>query len=183
MILTGKAIVENQIVTDMVDADNQEQMCGIDLTVKKIERYLGIGVLDFDNKKRKLPKLAEIKPERSVALPGDDSIEGYRLEAGCYLVSFNETVSVPEDCCGIARPRSSLLRCGATIETSVWDPGYKGKSQSMLVVHNPVGIILGKDAKLMQIVFMRMETAASKTYSGVYQGEGIVNGSEMFFNK
>lgn len=174
-MLTGKQIIENEIVTDLIDAEKQEQPCGIDLTVKKIERYLGLGVIDFDNSMRMLPKLSEVKCERRLLLPNSTNtyIEGYKLEPGCYLISFNETVNVPDNCVGLARPRSSLLRVGATMNSSLWDSGYKGKSQSMLVVYNPNGIILGKDAKVMQIVFMRMDTETVKTYDGVYQNEGL----------
>ena len=74
---------------------------------------------------------------------------------------------------GIARPRSSLLRMGATVETSIWDPGYVGRSQSMLVVHNPNGIQIYENAKLIQIVFMTTEKTAEVLYTGIYNGENL----------
>jgi dUTP pyrophosphatase len=95
------------------------------------------------------------------------------LAAGSYLVTFNEIVSIPRDVAALARARSTLLRCGATLETALWDPGYRGRSQSLLVVYNPRGLRLKKNARLMQLVFMRLEKEAEKVYSGKYQGENI----------
>jgi len=74
---------------------------------------------------------------------------------------------------GIARPRSSLIRMGATVETSVWDPGYTGRSQSMLVVHNPNGIKIYQNARLVQIVFMTLTIKSESLYSGIYQTENL----------
>ena len=87
--------------------------------------------------------------------------------------SFNEIVSIPSDAAALARARSSLLRCGAALETALWDPGYRGRSQSLLVVYNPAGLRLKKNARLMQLIFLRLEKEAEKLYSGRYQGENI----------
>lgn len=163
-VLTGKQIIDNNIVTDLIDCEKQTQSCGIDLTVSKIEMYKSEGSIDFDNSNRVLPRLEESGKFQGV----------WHLVPGAYLVTLNETVSVPANYMGIARARSSLLRMGATMETSVWDPGYTGKSQCMLVVHNPRGINIYPNAKLLQIVFIELNKNAEKLYNGVYQREGIV---------
>jgi dUTP pyrophosphatase len=173
MILTGKQVIESKIVRDLINKDSQEQMCGIDLTVAKIQRFLGNGIVDFDNTYRKLPEMQDVIMSKSAIQSGEKKVAGYRLSPGAYLVTFNETIYVPKDCMGIARPRSSLLRCGSTMETSVWDPGYEGRSQCMLVVHNTSGLVLSENAKVMQIVFMRVEEEVEKLYSGTYQKEGL----------
>jgi len=162
MILTGKQILEGKIVSDVIDATLQEQSCGVDLTISKIETYMSAGVIDFDNSKREKPRMSEIS-----FIDGECD-----LNPGAYLVTFNETVSVPIDKVGIAMPRSTMLRCGATMETSIWDPGYVGKSQSMLVVYNRQGIRLCENARIMQIMFMDVGQVA-EAYSGIYNGEGL----------
>ena len=73
----------------------------------------------------------------------------------------------------LARPRSSLLRSGAAVHTAVWDAGYQGRSQALLVVYHPGGYRVQRDARLMQLVFFRMETAASRGYQGRFQAENI----------
>lgn len=157
------------IVLNMHRADTQTQMCGVELTLNSIHEFLSAGQLAFSNDDRKLSDIRQlIFPERTLVRAG-----WIWLDPGAYLVTFNEVVKVPPDVMAIARPRSSLLRMGATMETAVWDPGYNGRSQSLLVVHNPNGIRLRKNARLMQLIFFRLEDDANKLYDGVYQGENM----------
>jgi dUTP pyrophosphatase len=161
-ILTGSEA--QKLVQSMIDPDTQTQMCGMELTVQKIERFTSAGAVAFDNSERELPQTEplEFGPSGWIS-----------LAAGSYLVTFNEIVSVPRDAAALARARSTLLRCGASLETALWDPGYRGRSQSLLVVHNLQGLRLKKNARLMQLVFLRLEKDAEKVYSGRYQGENI----------
>ena len=165
-ILTGSEA--SRRVEAMIDPEAQTQMCGVELTLQRVERFLSAGALAFDNKERKLPETEVVEFKVS---------GGVDLGPGAYLVTFNEIVDIPEDMAAIARPRSSLLRMGATMETALWDPGYRGRSQSLLVVYNSHGLRLKRNARLMQLVFMRLEKEADKVYSGIYQGENI-NGKE-----
>jgi dUTP pyrophosphatase len=161
-IMTGSEV--SALVEFAIDAGVQVQMCGVELTLQKIERFVSAGALAFDNEERKLPGTEAVEFDPS----------GWAdLQPGAYLVTFNEIVSIPRDMAALARPRSSLLRMGASLETALWDPGYRGRSQSLLVVHNQQGVRLKKNARLMQLVFMKLEKEAEKTYSGVYQGENI----------
>ncbi len=161
-VVSGKEAMN--YVESLIDEKIQEQMCGVDLTASCIERFASSGSLDYDNSERRL-SATEI-------LPFDD--DGWVfLDRGAYLVTFNEIVRVPMDKMAMALPRSSLLRCGATLDTAVWDPGYNGRSQSLLVVHNPHGIRIKKNARLMQLIFICMREVAHKAYSGIYQGENI----------
>jgi dUTP diphosphatase len=162
MIMTGSEI--SALVESTIDADVQVQMCGVELTLQKTERFLSAGALAFDNKERRLPETEVVEFDLS---------DWVYLGPGAYLVTFNEIVNIPKDMAALARPRSSLLRMGASLETALWDPGYRGRSQSLLVVYNPQGLRLKRNARLMQLVFMRLEREADKAYSGIYQGENI----------
>lgn len=153
-------------VEAMIDPEAQTQMCGVELTLQRVERFLSSGSLAFDNKERKLPETEVVEFDPSGCVD---------LQPGAYLVTFNEIVDIPKDMAALARSRSSLLRMGASLETALWDPGYRGRSQSLLVVHNSQGLRLKKNARLMQLVFVRLDKAAEKAYSGVYQGENIGN--------
>ena len=93
------------------------------------------------------------------------------LKPGAYKVIFNEYVSIPDDVAGLAFTRSSLLRCGAALNNAVWDPGYHGRSEAMLVVTNSHGIKLKKNAKLVQIVFVKLTSAPKQVYTGIFKGE------------
>lgn len=162
-VLLGKTLIDNGIVSALIEPEKQVQPIGIDLTVRSIENFNSSGTIDFDNSNRMLPRMSESGKINNIWI----------LSPGAYLVTFNEIINVPSDCMGIARTRSSLLRMGATLETSVWDPGYQGRSQSMLVVYNTAGIKVHQNAKLVQIVFMKTEDTAKSLYSGVYQNENV----------
>ena len=158
-------------VSGMINSNTQIQMCGVELTLESIAEFLKEGQLGFSNEDRELPLVRPII--FPVCGPTQDWIW---LDPGAYLVTFNEVVEIPPDVMAIARPRSSLLRMGATIETAVWEPGYKGRSQSLLIVHNPEGIKIKRNARLMQLIFFRLENDAEKLYTGIYQGENIKSG-------
>jgi len=64
----------------------------------------------------------------------------------------------------IAKPRSSLLRCGVTVETAVWDAGYSGRSESLLVVFNNNGFRLRKNARILQLLFFRLGEEVREGY-------------------
>jgi len=161
-IITGG--VAQALVESMIDTKTQTQMCGIELTLNRVERFTSAGAVAFDNSERKLPQTELIDFDPSGWID---------LTPGSYLVTFNEIVNIPKDVAALARARSTLQRCGASLETALWDPGYRGRSQSLLVVYNPQGLRLKKNARLMQLVFMRLEKEAEKVYSGKYQGENI----------
>ncbi|MEW6329384.1 MAG: deoxyuridine 5'-triphosphate nucleotidohydrolase, partial [Candidatus Micrarchaeota archaeon] len=55
----------------------------------------------------------------------------------------------------------------------VWDPGYEGRSESLLVVENARGIKLKRNARLVQLVFVKLAGEAREVYSGKYKNENI----------
>ncbi|KAF5410504.1 MAG: deoxyuridine 5'-triphosphate nucleotidohydrolase [Euryarchaeota archaeon] len=148
------------LVEGMIDSETQIQVNGCELTIDRIFAFDGAGTIAFDNSERVLPDSAEL------AFDDDGWID---LPAGCYKIVSGEIVHIPKDVIAIARPRSSLLRCGASVETAVWDSGYEGKSECLLLVANKEGFRLKRGARVVQLLFMGLasETAG---YSGVYQG-------------
>ncbi len=161
-ILTGREA--SRLVESMIDPETQTQMCGIEMTLQRVERFRSTGTMAYDNKERRLPETEVLQADESGWIT---------LEPGPYLITFNEIVNVPKDAAALARPRSSLLRMGATLETALWDPGYRGRSQSLLVIYNPHGLRLKRNARLMQLVFFKLGGEAEKVYAGKYQGENI----------
>ena len=156
-----KLITEYNLVTEYLDLDKQLQPSGFDLSLESVEAYLGGGAVDFSNRERVIADTRTIEP---------DSDGWINLEKGVYKVVYNEVVKMPLNVAAIARTRSTLLRNGAEVGTAVWDPGYEGRSSSMLTVHNPHGLRLKKDARVAQLIFF--ETGdVEKGYSGVYQKE------------
>jgi len=150
------------LVENMIDPDLQVQPNGVEMTLKQVEILTAAGAVDFDNSGREIPG--------STVLEFDDE-DWIHLPAGCYKILFNEIVNIPKDLAATAKPRSSLLRCGATLETAVWDAGYRGRSECMLVVHNPRGFRVEKNARVMQLLFYHLNSEVAEGYSGRYQNE------------
>ena len=160
MIVPGKKILESKAVAELI-GESQLQPAGVDLTVKEVHAFGDGGEIDFDNSKRRISGTKKLEWDGG----------RLRLPAGCYKIIYNEYVSIPLDCAAFGFPRSSLLRCGADIRCAVWDPGYHGRSESLLAVGNPHGITLHENAKVAQLVFVRLESEAHRGYEGKYKGE------------
>lgn len=150
------------LVEGLLAAQEQVQPNGIDLTLREIASLATAGQVGVANADRRLSGLSP--------LPFDGQ-GGLDLAPGAYLITFNEVVHLPRDVMALGRPRSSLLRCGVNIHTAVWDAGYEGRSQALLVVSNQHGFRLAKDARLMQLVFIRLSEETPEGYSGIFQGE------------
>jgi len=173
--LTGSVLSKSQIralfrikpplIEEMIDINTQLQPNGVDLTVKHIEKIVGAGYIDFSNKERKLSEIVELDFDDDMML----------LPPGPYKVLFNEIVHLPKDIMAIGAPRTSLIRCGATVETGIWDAGYEGRSESLLVVFNENGFYVKKNARILQLVFIRLskKIATGSGYDGIYQSENI----------
>ena len=153
-------ISKQRLVTDIVDEQIQVSPNGVELTLHKIFSFLGSGTVDFSNEERQIPDYEELPVEGGA----------YQLKPGTYLVTYNETVHIPTDMIAIGRPRSSLLRSGVTIESAVWDAGYKGRSRGLLTVYNPHGFIVKPNARLLHLIFFKL-LQETQSYDGAYQGE------------
>jgi dUTP pyrophosphatase len=152
------------IVAEAFNLEEQLQPNGIDLTVREISSFSSRGNLTASNEGREISLVTPL---------AFDAQGGVDLMPGAYLVTFNEIVTLPADIMALGRPRSSLNRCGVSLHSAVWDAGYSGRSQSMLVVYNSHGFRLHKNARVMQLVFFHTTRAVDKGYSGKYQGENI----------
>ncbi len=161
-----KRIKEGELVENYVDLGTQVSPGGFDVTVKKVYSFKTRGRVDFSNSERKLPETKIIKWEKEN--PGDE-YGWIHLEPGCYKLRTNEKIILDKNTLGIMRPRSTLLRCGATVDTGVIDPGFEGKMEFLLMVQNPEGFSLKENARIVQIVFMKMYEESEKGYEGRYK--------------
>ncbi|MDD5337728.1 MAG: deoxyuridine 5'-triphosphate nucleotidohydrolase [Candidatus ainarchaeum sp.] len=160
MILPKEMLVKGNLVSDFI-AESQFQPAGVDVTLKEAYSFRNAGKIDFDNKER---KISDVEPVQFVN-------EEVKLAQGSYKVIFNEYVRIPQDAAAFCFPRSSLLRSGITLSCAVWDPGYEGRSEALLIVSNPHGAVLKRNAKIGQMVFIKLLEKTAFSYSGVYKGE------------
>jgi dUTP pyrophosphatase len=159
--LLARLAADPPLVEHLTDPEAQIQPHGIDLCLDAVWRFANAGALWQAG--RALPTRSEVPFDAHGKL---------HLRPGSYLVRFREVVHLPLDLMALARPRSTLLRCGAALHTAVWDAGYVGRSEALLVVANPHGLGLEVGARICQMVFFTLEGPGG-SYAGAYQGENL----------
>jgi dUTP pyrophosphatase len=163
-VIPGHDILNMGAILGLLNSTSQVQPAGVDLTVGEVYRFKGCGLLGFSNESRVLPEVERL----------DFNDDGRLfLERGAYRVRYNEMVKIPDDCIAIGLPRSSLMRMGATVISALWDPGYEGRGEGLLIVENPHGIVLEKNARVAQLIFIRLESKPMSKYRGIYMHEGL----------
>ena len=154
---------EPRLLEGCTNLEEQVQPNGIDLTLREVSMLQSSGRIAVKDSQRQVSDLAPL------VFDGLDFID---LMPGAYLITYNEIVHLPRNVMALALPRSSLLRCGVTVHTAVWDAGYSGRAQSLIVVYNSQGFRLQRNARVVQLVFLKL-TKETEGYRGAYQGENI----------
>jgi len=150
------------LVENLCSVQQQVQPNGVDLTVKEVALFSSPGSLESGNKTRVLSTTSPLV---------FDGLGRIDLMPGSYLVTYNEVLNLPKSITALAMPRSSLLRCGVSIHSAVWDAGYSGRSQSLMVIYNAQGFRLYRNARIVQIVFLSLSHEVARGYQGMFQGE------------
>lgn len=158
-------IEKEELLKDYINLDVQLTPNGFDLTCAEIYEFEEAGALDFSNKERKIPKVRQIQAQKLNPL---DKFGWWDLQKGTYKIKTNETCNIPKDLMALAFPRSSLLRMGAFIQNAVWDAGFQGKSEFILIVANPHGVRVKQNARIVQLIFMRFNET-EQGYNGAFQ--------------
>jgi len=158
-------LLQNQppLIEGYINLEEQVQPNGFDLTVRETALLQSPGRIAVSNNQRLVSDLAPLM---------FNGLGFINLPPGAYIITFNEIVHLPKNIMALAKPRSSLLRCGVTVDTAVWDAGYSGRSQSLMVVYNSQGFRLQRNARVLQLIFLRL-TEETEGYGGAYQGENI----------
>lgn len=154
---------EPPLIEGYINLDEQVQPNGVDLTLREVAMLQSPGRIAVKDSQRLVSNLAPLV---------FDGLGFIDLMPGVYIITYNEIVHLPKNVMALATPRSSLLRCGVMVNTAVWDAGYSGRSQSLLVVYNPQGFRLQRNARIVQLVFLWL-TGETEGYHGAYQQENI----------
>jgi len=159
-----KLIEENKLVENYIDLETQLTPNGIDLTAAEIYDFDSAGAVDFSNKERAMCEFARIEPVRN---DEKDKFGWWQLKQGAYKVKTNEVVNMPNNLIATASTRTTLLRMGAHTAHGIWDAGFRGKSEFLLIVENPLGILIKQNARVAQLMFLPAQETES--YNGIYK--------------
>lgn len=98
-----------------------------------------------------------------ISITSLDGVEGWLLYTGTYDIVFNEGCKIPENRVGLIRQRSSLLRNGTVLHSSVFDPGFETDEMGTVMVVTE-SIFIEKDARVAQMYFH--ECTPAEKYAG-----------------
>jgi len=147
--------------------DEAVQKNGIDLTIDKIIQLMGCPSFSHNKDYEERCVHMEIEPQ---SITGLDS-PGWNLGPGEYVIQWNEKIKIPTLAIGLLLPRSSMLRNGITINGAVWDRGYEGKGQSLMIVGSN-GVLIERFYRAAQMIFIGA-IDDGESYEGQYQGENL----------
>lgn len=100
-----------------------------------------------------------------------DGSTGWLLYPGTYEITFWEGCTIPSDLVGLIRQRSSLLRNGTIIHSSVFDPGFETEFMGCVMRVNET-IFIEENARVAQIYFHECyEVAQENLYNGQFQND------------
>lgn len=146
---------------------SQIQPSSVDLRLDRFARAPapGQGELDLSD-----PELGRYYQE--VQIPE----EGYVMPPlGTLLVQVAEHMRLPEDCMGRIAQRSSLLRLGLQVSSSLINPGYAGQLPCLLLNHTGHPVRLFAGMPFCQLILHRCSGRPTRTYAekddAKYQGE------------
>jgi len=158
-----KLVNEKKLIEGAIDLETQLTPNGFDLTAGKIYEFDASGAVDFSNKERMVPEGKEVIAEKQKP---EDKFGWWALKTGAYKVRTNEIVNLPNDLVAQAFTRTTLLRMGAFTQHGVWDAGFSGRGEFVLIVGNPYGIKIKQNARIAQLVFL--PTRETEGYKGIY---------------
>jgi len=150
---------------------------GYDLSLKEVNR-IGISVENSSNAiyaDNKIGKVLKDKTELTTYTPVDttklDGVDGWLLYPGAYDITFYEGCKIPSNYVGLIRQRSSMLRNGTVLHSSVFDPGFETENMGTVMVVNET-IFIEEGARVAQIYFHECTPVGEENlYNGQWQGD------------
>ena len=156
-MLNAKEILEEGLIV-LDNAKGKPAQVGYDLSVKSISKLQGSGMV-----LKSKTIVNELEP-----VPINIEDNGWWLDPGTYDVTCNEGCNIAANRTAMVRQRSSLLRNGAIIASSIFDPGFYTDNIGTVMIVNE-RIFIEKDARIAQMYFH--ENNEGELYDGQFQND------------
>jgi deoxycytidine triphosphate deaminase len=160
MNLNGKQIVEQGIITKVVN-DNCIQQVGVDLELIKVEQVLGGGFIPKEGKTQLAARI-EVKPEDQ-----PNGTQLWFLEPGVYDITMAQGCKIPANQRLRIVQRSSFLRNGAILSSSMFDPGFETENIGT-ILHVKLPMVIEVGARVGQ-AYVSTVNAVGEDY--MYNGQ------------
>lgn len=159
MQLTGKEIIEQEIITNYCKEGIQQQ--GIDVridSIKRVSTHRQYGVIP-KNQKTTTPDYIEVSKYNGK----------WVLDPGYYEITLMEGCKIPSNATLHFKTRSSLVRCGALVHSGQFDAGFETNAMGcFLQVLMPIAIEHG--SRIAQAICFN-SNEVENLYDGQWQGD------------
>lgn len=162
-MLNANQILEESLIK-LDNAKGKPAQVGYDLSIKQINKVGGtIGRVLKDQ-----TILNTHTPVEKTSLEGS---KGWILYSGVYDVIMNEGCKIAPNRVGLVRQRSSLMRNGAIITSSIFDPGFETDNIGTYMIVFET-IFIEEDARVAQMYFHECTSVADdQLYNGQWQND------------
>lgn len=165
-MLTALQILHEQIL-NLDNTQGKEAQVGYDVSVCKINKVTST----VDEFGKVLKDKTILPPQEEVEETEIDGKKGWFLEPGTYDFILNEGCNIPANRVGKMVQRSSLMRNGTIIASSIFDPGFKSEKMGTYgIVTLP--IFIEKNSRIAQMYFEECdEVALENLYNGQFNND------------
>lgn len=162
-MLNSKQILQENLLK-LENAFGKPAQVGYDLSLKSVNKMGGkLGRVYLNE-----TILNKSTPVQTTQIDGR---EGWLLEPGVYDFMMNEGCKIAPNRVGLIRQRSSLMRNGAVIQSSVFDPGFETENIGTYCIVHEI-IFIEENARVAQIYFHECSQVGEKDlYNGQWQGD------------
>lgn len=168
-MLNAKQIVQKGLLK-LEHSKGKPAQIGYDLSLKAVNKIGYKGTPDSKIGKV-LANKTELTTYSPIELTNVDGVSGWLLYSGVYDITFYEGCKIPHNYVGLIRQRSSMLRNGTVLHSSVFDPGFETEYMGTVMVVNET-IFIEEGARVAQIYFHECEPVDDENlYSGQWQGD------------
>jgi dCTP deaminase len=95
----------------------------------------------------------------------------YLYAGGFSLASSIEHFDMPTNIMAQVADKSSWARKGIAVQNTILEPGWKGYLTIELTNHSAAPVFIKHGSPIAQIIFMKLDKATEKPYSGKYQNQ------------
>jgi len=169
MMLNAEQVIEKGLLKLDYTKGKAAQI-GYDLSLKEVNK-IGIPTNTAGTIGKVLKDKTELTTYTPQPLLSLDGSRGWLLYPGVYDITFHEGCKIPDNYVGLIRQRSSMLRNGTVLHSSVFDPGFETDFMGTVMVVNET-IFIEAGARVAQIYFHECTPVHSDNlYNGQWQND------------
>jgi len=169
MMLNAEQVIEKGLLKLDYTKGKAAQI-GYDLSLKEVNK-IGIPTNTAGTIGKVLKDKTELTTYTPQPLLSLDGSRGWLLYPGVYDITFHEGCKIPDNYVGLIRQRSSMLRNGTVLHSSVFDPGFETDFMGTVMVVTET-IFIEAGARVAQIYFHECTPVHSDNlYNGQWQND------------